>query len=626
MLNARLDEIAREADAPFLGASVGITTLGRDVQAAGLSARVPDGRITAGLTGLAQEVARVRQHGFGEAELERAKRSMMASFERSYNERDKAESGGMTSELIRHALQGEAAPGIEYELTLVRTFLPAITAAETAAMAQELFGDANRVVIATAPQKPGLAAVTEPALRDALRAGTTAPVTAWRDEMGDRELMPKKPAAGSVRARREIPEIGVTVLTMSNGVEVWLKPTDFRNDQISFRAYAPGGVSLVPPADYLDASLAARLVSLAGVGGFSPVELGKLLAGRNANAGTSIGSYSQNVSGSASPKDLEIALQLAYLHFTAPNRDPAAFALMRRQLETTLANQEQNPAFAYSERLGAINTSNHYTARNPTLEDVKTLDPEKTMRFYQDRFANAANFTFFFVGAFTEEAITPLLTTYVASLPSTGRADTKRGDFRIQFPSSVVRETVTKGREPRSQTAITFFANTGLEELEDHRLGAAASVLEGKLRDILREELGGTYSVSVSYISSSPEPGYGTVSIRFGSAPENVERLTAAVMAEVDRLRRNGPTESDVRAVKEGEKNDIQTALRQNGYWLNSLQAMHQLGRDARKITQRIERADSLSVENVHAAFRKYFPQDRHTIVTLMPETAGPGQ
>jgi zinc protease len=444
--------------------------------------------------------------------------------------------------------------------------------------------------------------------------------------MGDRELMPKKPAAGSVRARREIPEIGVTVLTMSNGVEVWLKPTDFRNDQISFRAYAPGGVSLVPPADYLDASLAAPLVSLAGVGGFTPVELGKLLAGRNANAGTSIGSYSQNVSGSASPKDLEIALQLAYLHFTAPNRDPAAFALMRRQLETTLANQEQNPAFAYSERLGAINTSNHYTARNPTLEDVKTLDPEKTMRFYQDRFANAANFTFFFVGAFTEEAITPLLTTYVASLPSTGRADTKRGDFRIQFPSSVVRETVTKGREPRSQTAITFFANTGLEELEDHRLGAAASVLEGKLRDILREELGGTYSVSVSYISSSPEPGYGTVSIRFGSAPENVERLTAAVMAEVDRLRRNGPTESDVRAVKEGEKNDIQTALRQNGYWLNSLQAMHQLGRDARKITQRIERADSLSVENVHAAFRKYFPQDRHTIVTLMPETAGPGQ
>jgi zinc protease len=426
--------------------------------------------------------------------------------------------------------------------------------------------------------------------------------------------------AGSVRARREIPEIGVTVLTLSNGVEVWLKPTDFRNDQVMFTSYAPGGFSLTPPEDYLNSMLAARLVAVAGIGGFTPVDLGKLLAGKTANASASIGAYSQSVSGTSSPRDLETALQLAVLRFTSPNADRSAFDLLKRQLETTLANQEQSPAFAYSERLGAINSMNHYTSRTPRPEELSTLDGERMLQFYRQRFANAANFTFFFVGAFSVDEITPLLTTYLASLPSTGSPDGKRGDLRIQFPKSVVRESVTKGREPQSQTAITFFADTGLQEMEDYRLSAATTVLEARLRDILREQMGGTYSVSARYGSTSPEPGYGTVSISFGSSPENVEGLSKAVMGEIDRLRRDGPSAADVAAVKEAEKNEIQASLRQNGYWLNSLQAMHQLGRDARKIAQRIERADSLTPENVHDAFRKYFPADRYTVVSLRPE------
>ena len=218
------------------------------------------------------------------------------------------------------------------------------------------------------------------------------------------------------------------------------------------------------------------------------------------------------------------------------------------------------------------------------------------MQFYEQRFANAANFTFFFVGAFKVDEITPLLNTYLASLPSKGTPDSTRGDLRIQFPTAPVRATVVKGSEPRSQTAITFFANTGIEEFEDHRLQAATSVLQAKLRDILREQLGGTYSVSVGYSSTSPEPGYGTVSIRFGSSPENVEPLTKAVMTEVERLRRDGPTASDVSAVKEAEKNDIQTSLRQNGYWLSSTAGDVPAGTGSpQKILERIDRADSLS-------------------------------
>jgi zinc protease len=621
MLNARFAEIVRQADAPFLRASSGDETIGQTIEAVSVSARVNDGAAERGLRALGEEIARVRQHGFGEAELDRAKRSALAAYERAYNERSTTESGGYASELLRHYLSEEAAPGIEVELDLVRRFLPTITADEIGAVARQLFTESGRVVLATSPQKTGVPAATEAGLRQALAAGTAASVTAWRDEIGSRELIASKPVPGKVTARREIAEIGVTVLTLSNGVEVWLKPTDFRNDQIVFASYARGGLSLASPEDYQNASLATSLVGIAGVGGFTPVDLGKLLAGRIGGASPYVSSYSQGVNGSSTPKDLETALQLAYLYFTAPNSDASALELMKRRLEASLANQAQSPGAVYGERVRRVNTLDHYSARALRLEDVGRLSAEKMIAFYRQMFANAANFTFFFVGNFTVDGVTPLLEQYLGSLPSSGTRDARNGDMRLAFPASVVREVVNKGQEPRSQTVITFFADTGLEELETHRLQAATEVLEKRLRDILREQLGGTYSVGVSYSNTSPQPGYGVTSVQFGSAPENVESLTAAVMAEIDRLRRDGPSAEDVQAVKEAEKNDLQTAVRQNGYWLNSLQAMHLLGRDPRRILQRAERADSLTQDNIHTALRKYFPVERHTLITLMPES-----
>jgi zinc protease len=620
MINARFSEISRQPDAPFLGASAGDDTLGRTVESFEVSARVKDGGIARGLTALATELARVREHGFGEAELDRARRNQLASFERAYNERDKSQSEPLASELIRMFLQNEASPGIAVEVQLARQFLSTITAAETAAIVREFVTDSNRVVIATAPEKAGLTAMTESGLRDALTAGAKATVTPWKDEIAGRALLAKAPTPGTVTGKREIAEIGVTVLTLSNGAEVWLKPTDFRNDQIIFTSYARGGLSLVAPAEYQNASLASSLVSIGGYGGFNPTDLQKLLAGKIANASTSISTATSGLSGSSTPKDLETALQLAYLEFTAPNRDPQAFNLMKQRLEAVLANQAQSPGAVFAERVRRINTMDHYTAKPLKTEDLATLDPDRMMAFYKERFANAADFTFFFVGAFKVEEITPLIATYIGGLPSRGVRDAKVGNLQLQFPAAVVQEKVTKGQEPRSQTVMTFFADTGLEELETHRVQAATSVVEMRLRDILREKLGGTYSVNVGYSNTSPQPGYGTTSVQFGSSPENVESLTAAVMTELDRLRREGPSAADVQAVKEQEKTGLQESMLQNGYWLNSLQAMHLLGRDPRRILARMERADSLSVENIHAAIRKYFPAERRTVVTLMPE------
>ncbi|OFW06180.1 MAG: hypothetical protein A3I61_18605 [Acidobacteria bacterium RIFCSPLOWO2_02_FULL_68_18] len=625
MVSARFAEIARRPDAPFLRASSGESRLGRDVEAVSVSARVNDGRIERGLEALAQELARLRQYGFGEAELDRAKRDLVAAYERAYNERDKSQTDGFASELVRYAVDGEPAPGIATELELVRRFVPGIAAAEVSALVRTLMTDEGRVVIASFPDKEGTPAATDASLRDALRAGAAAAVEPWRDEMTGRELLAARPTPGRVQARREIPEIGVTVLTLANGVEVWLKPTDFRNDQVAFTAYARGGTSAASETDYLDASLSASLVGVAGVGGFTPIDLDKLLAGRIANASPFMTTYTHGISGGSTPRDLETAMQLVYLYFTGPNHDAAAFALLTRRLEASLANQEQSPSAAFMESVRRINTMDHYSVRPIRPADVGRLRAGGMAAYYDARFRNAADFVFFFVGAFKPDEVAPLVETYLGSLPSTGRSESQARDLHLQFPPGILRETVRKGQEPRSQTAITFFSDTGLDELESHRLRAATTVLQMRLRDVLREELSGTYSVGVSHADTAPVRGYATTTVQFGSAPDNAERLTTAVLSELERLRRDGPAETDVQAVKETEKREIETAQRQNGYWLNSLQAMHMLGRDPRRIVQRLERADSLTRGNVHEAFRKYFPPDRYTVVTLMPDASSSG-
>jgi zinc protease len=241
--------------------------------------------------------------------------------------------------------------------------------------------------------------------------------------------------------------------------------------------------------------------------------------------------------------------------------------------------------------------------------------------FYKARFANAANLTFFFVGAFEVDEVAPLIATYLGALPSTGKPDSQLRDLKLQFPTSVVREVVRKGQEPRANTVITFFADTSLDEAESHRAESAAEVLQTRLRNVLREELGGTYSVGVGYSNTAPVPGYGTIQIQFGSSPENMDKLVDAVLTEVDKLRRDGPTAAEVNNIKEGERNDLAAALTQNGFWLNSLQSAHVMGRDPRLIPRRRERTELLTPQNIHEAARKYLPADRYTVVSLLPET-----
>ena len=622
MLNLRLREIARRPNAPFLAAEAEGSGLGRSVEMYELGAAVQEGGIAAGLEALIVEARRMQQFGFGADELERARAGLLAQYERALKERDTGENPSYANEYVRAFLEREPIPGIEFEHKMASTFLPAVTLPEVMAEARKLVHDDNRVVVVVAPEKKESPIPTEPALRTAMAKAEKAPIEAYTDALAGRELVEKAPAPGKVTARRAIADVGATVLTLSNGVEVWLKPTDFKNDQVLISAYARGGSSLASSGDYREASLATALVGIGGLGGLNPVDLSKLTAGKIAQASPTIGAYTHGINAQASPRDLETAFKLNYLVFTAPNLTREAFDLMKRRLTSVLENQAQNPSYVFNEKVDQVNTSNHYSAAALKVTDIQALDLEVMQRYYRERFSNAADFTFFVVGAFTVDGITPLLEQWVATLPSTGKKTSTFKDTGVRFPERTAKEEVLKGREPRGQTVMSFFADTKLDELEMHRARSAASLLGIRLRDILREELGGTYGVSVAYDNSMPQPGYGSMTVQFGSDPANIEKLSGEVLKEIERLKAQGPTAEDVARVQELERRDLETASRQNSYWVGSLQTVHMLGWDPGSIARREDRIRKLTPQVLHETFKRYFPTDRYTIVTLKPETA----
>ena len=620
MLNDRFDEISRRPDAKFLGAGTGSGPLSQDVETVSLGAGVEDGKIAEGLTAVAIEAKRAREFGFGAGELERTRKWMLAFYERAYTEREKTESGSFAQEYLDYYLEGEPSPGIEFEYTLAKQLIPTITLQEVTALAKTLLSEDGRVILATSPEKPGVKVPTDAELRAALKSVDSTTVTAWTDTTNTREIVETKPAPAAITSTRTVAPIGLTIVTFANGVEAWLKPTDFKNDQVVFSMQAKGGLSLAAPDDFVEAEFATSFVSISGTAGIKAVDLQKQLAGKIASASPFASLSTHGFEGSAAPAQLETALQLLYARFTQPGDDPEAFDMMKRQLTAAVANRLDSPEAVFGDKLEEVNTSGHYTARPLTTARIGALDRAKMTDFYKARFANAADFTFFMVGAFQVSDALPLLQRYVGGLPSKGSASSTFKDVGITFPSASQRATVTKGREPKGETVISFYAEpTASDPMEQERALAATDVLELALRDILREELGQTYTVSVDLSQAPPQKGGGYVEISFGASPDNIDKMTARVMQEVARFQKEGPSEELLNKAKETARRNYETSLKTNGYWLSRFKAVNLFGQDPAIIATRVDRINALTVASVKDAFNKYFPADRTTIVTLLP-------
>jgi zinc protease len=617
MLNDRLFELTQQPDPPFLYGSSGQGRLIRSKEVYVLGAAVRDGGVTRGLEALLTEAERVARYGFTATELERHKVELWRIMERSYAERDKTNSSEYAYEYANAFLTGDPVPGVEAEYEMHLRFLPGIMLQEVNQLAREWLVDRNRVILVSAP-KNEVPLPSEGALMAAFDVVKGSEIAPYVDEVEDSPLVAEPPAPGQIVGEHRDDPLGVTVWELSNGARVILKPTDFKDDEVLFRASSPGGTSLAPDRDYIAASTAADVVSVGGLGTFSLVELQKKLAGKVASVSPSIGPLYESMAGSASPDDLETLFELIYLTFTSPRRDSTAYLAYRTQMEAILSNRRVSPADAFQDTLTVTLTQHHFRTRPPTSDVYKEMDLEKSLEFYRDRFSDAGDFTFVFVGSFAVPRLRPLVEHYIASLPSNGRVETWR-NIGITPPKGVVERVVRNGMEPKSQTHIVFTGPLEFNRENAYLLCALAEVLQIRLRERLREELGGTYSVTVGGVSErDPVPSY-SMRISFGADPERLDELAAVVFQEIDSLKIRGATATDVEKVRESERRTLETKLKENNYWLWQLLTADRLDMDPYGVVDNSDLIDALTPETVQEAARKYLLSDNYVRVSLYP-------
>jgi zinc protease len=623
MFNFRMFEITQASeDPPFLGAGSGKGRFVRESDVYQLGATVKDGEIEEGLERVLVEAERVARYGFTASELERQKADVLRSYERSYTERDKRESSRLASEYVRAFLEGEPTPGIEYEYALARRFVPAITVDEVNDIAREWIGDENRVILAASPEKEGVSAPDELALAAVFGAAEAATIEPWEEADSDLPLLAEDPAPGSVVAREEIPELGVEIWNLSNGARLILKPTDFKEDEVLFNGRSAGGTSLASDEVYESASWAATLVSIGGVGDFSAVELQKKLAGKAVSVGPSISELGEGISGSASPKDLETMFQLVYLYFTAPRRDETAVAAFRSRMGTVLANRGASPEAVYGDTVGAVMAQYHPRYLPPTADMMDKIDLDVALEFYRERFADAGDFTFTLVGAFDPDELLPLVERYLAALPSTGREETWR-DVGVEPPTGVVQRSVRKGLEPKGRQTLVFTGEFEFHRENRYTLQSMTEVLRNMLREILREDMGGTYGVG-AYGSGSKEPRERySLRVAFGADPERLDELTEATFTAIDSLATHGASEDNLAKVKETQRRQRETDLKENGFWLSVINVYDRNDEDLRLILDYGSLVDGLTAEAIGEAAALYFDFDNYVEVRLVPEAEG---
>ena len=620
IFNSRLSEIAQKPDAPFIGAGASRGSfVGRELQPFSLDAAVKDGGVERGLEALLVEARRVDQFGLLQSELDRAKADLLRGYEQANAEREKSPSSTYAAEYIRNFLEGEAIPGIEYEYAITQRLLPTITLADVNRMAARWITDSNRVVIVEAPTKPGVMLPTESSILAAFDRAAKAPVVAYAENVSSDALVDALRPAGQVVSGRGL-GAGITEWKLSNGARVLVKPTDFKADEILFGAYSIGGTSMIPDSNYMSSLFASQIVGLSGLGKFDRVELGKKLAGKAAFGSAYIGEMMEGLNGSASPKDLETMLQLAYLDFTGARLDPSAWAAFRANAATFLANRGASPEAVFSDTMQVTLGQHAFRARPLTQATFDEINAERALALYKDRFADAGDFTFVFVGNVDTTTLKPMVERYLASLPASGRADSAK--VRSPgAPKGVVQATVKKGVENKATTVIVFTGPCVFSPETRFAFRALADELQIRLIESLREKLGGTYSPNVSGgCSPKPKEEYG-IRVSYGSSPENVETLTKSAFALIDSLQTQGPTAADLEKVREQIIREHELELKQNQYWLSAIQTRDQAGEDIGGVVGPYdEMVRKLTAAQIQEAARKYLNVANYARFVLLPE------
>jgi len=619
MMSARFNEIGQQPDAPFLFAYAGYGNYIGNKDAYQMYAVAKDGKkINSSSEILLRENARVLKFGFTETELERSKTEMMASIENQYNERDKTKSADLVNELVNHFLKNEPIPGVEYEYQLYQKYLPVITVGEVNALIKQWVKPTNRVIIVTAPESEQKNLPTAAKVLAQISKPVTG-LTAYIDKVTTGNLLAAEPTSGTITSERKIEALGVTELTLSNGIKVVLKPTDFKNNEIAFSAISAGGTSLYNNADYLSAATASNIVVDGGVGNYDQISLQKYLAGKNLFVSPSISTYAEGITGFTVPKDLETALQLVYGYMTEPRKDTSMFRVFTQQIEASLVNKNKDPNSVFSDTVAYAISNYHPRSRPLELNRLNEIEIDKAFTIYKERFASSGDFIFTFVGNFLIDTIKPLLAKYLGSLPQGNTNETWK-DVGIRYPKGIVNKIVKKGQEKKSSVRMTFTGETAYSALAATQINQLCQALAIKLREVLREDQGGVYGVSVrGGLNREPINNY-AITIAFGCAPENVANLSKLVLDGIAEMKANGAPAINVQKVIAEDTRSTEISVKENNYWLYNLQNKYYRNEDPTTIIDEQQMLKQLTVQQTKVLANLYFDNNNVATFVLMPE------
>lgn len=622
MLQSRLGEITEDPEAPFsfAGSSFGGLYGIRAKDAYSLFAVFPPGKALASLETLLTENKRAATFGFTQSELDRTKTAFLSSLEKRYNERDKTNSRSIVMNYVYHFLTQSPAPGIENQLKMYQAFLPTISLEEVNEMMKSFITENNQVVILTGPEKEGNNFPAEQEVLQSFKKVEGAEVTAYEDNVATGPLLEDVPVPGKVTSQKEIEAIGVTELTLSNGIKVVLKPTDFQNDQVMMRATSKGGNSLYPESDFMSAVFADNLVASSGLGDFDNIQLEKYLADKQLQVSPFINELSEGMNGSFSPKDAETFFQMVHLYFTQPKMDEKVFQSTMNRFKgifpTLLNVPEQWFSNATSEYLynGNIRRKGIFS-----VEELEMSKPDRALEIFKDRFADANDFTFFFVGNFDVNEFKKLLTTYLATLPVKEGSEIWK-DPGVDMKEGKLSKNFYKGQEDKSLVRLIYRGDMKWDGRERAHIKALGEALSIMLVESLREEKGGVYSprAGASY-QSEPMPKY-NIEASFYCAPANVDDLVETVFEDVNSLQKKGPSPEVLQKVKEARRKAYQIGLKENSYWMGNLVFAYQNELDPARILETEESIDALSIKSMKKAAKKYFNDKELIRMVLLPE------
>ncbi|MFN0253143.1 MAG: M16 family metallopeptidase [Kofleriaceae bacterium] len=614
--NERLGTLAKKSEAPFMIAQVGVQGVTHEIDMFTRVAIPKEGRVEEALRALMTEAVRIERHGFTQSELDRARANIAAFYEQIAAQADTEGAEDYVEEITRNFYEREYMIGRRAERDLAVRFLPQITVAELNALAKSFGGADNRVILLSGPEgKPlpdqkKLLAIVDEVQR--------ASINAWEEAATTAKLMTTPPKPGTVTKETKIESIGVTEWTLSNGIKVVLKPTDFDAEQVTVSGDSPGGLAMADNKVWPSARFADDVVALGGVSDIDDDTLEKVLAGKRLQVSATISETTESVDGDASIKDLETMFQLMYLKMTAPRKDEAVFGTWKQAVREQLANQRRQPGAVYAIESQELLYKKHLRRTAPVAEDIDKIDLDKAMAFYKDRFGDASDFTFVIVGAFEPAKIKPLVETYLASLPGKGRKE-KEKDVGIRRAGGSIKKSWPLNSEPKAQVSLSFYGDETWSRDKDRDMFVLGHVLEMRLREILREDMGGVYGVGAGgWIARRPR-GERAFGIEFGCAPDAVDKLIKASLDEIAGVQKEGATAEQLEKIKAQFLRERETQIKTNGFWIGWLASTYRFGDDPTLVTDPSKMIARMTSDNVKAAAKKFLPKAPYFQAVLMP-------